>query len=119
MNYDLFKEVRQRIAADFGLNKQKGKWLQGGKCPACNQKELYANADAPWVLYCGRLDKCGASIYIKEEYRELFDDWSARYQRTEADPVAAARAYLEFARGFDPSMIKGWYSQEATENHQP
>ncbi|WP_118130757.1 toprim domain-containing protein [Pseudomonas abyssi] len=113
MNYDLLKEISRRIANDFGLKKgKKDKWLQGGTCPVCKHKELYANAEAPWVLYCGRLDKCGASIYIKEEYRELFDDWSARYQRTEADPVAAARAYLEFSRGFDPSMIKGWYSQE-------
>ncbi len=112
MNDDLFREVIPRIERDYEFKKAHGGWLQGGKCPSCGKKELFTKADNPWVLRCGRLNKCGAEIYVKEEYPELFDNWSNRYEQTTANPHAAADAYLKTARGFDLEQIKGLYTQE-------
>ncbi|MEH6564594.1 MAG: toprim domain-containing protein [Halopseudomonas sp.] len=118
MQHDIFKEVRQRIAADYGLQNVKGKWLRGGECPKCHKKELYTHADEPWVLRCGRLNNCGEELHVKEIYDDIFNDWSKRYERTEQDPIAAARAYLMYARGFDPELVKGWYTQESYHDTQ-
>ncbi|MEI0677688.1 bifunctional DNA primase/helicase, partial [Pseudomonas aeruginosa] len=60
---------------------------------------------------CGR-GKCGDTWHIKEIYPELFDDWSKRSPATDKEPAASARAYLAHARGFDLTLIDGWYSQE-------
>ncbi len=112
MNTDLYPEVIRRIEQDFEFKKTKGEWLQGGKCPTCGKRELFTRADNPWVLRCGRLNKCGAEIYVKEQYPELFDNWSTRYEQTPTNPHAAADAYLSTARGFDLAKIKGLYTQE-------
>lgn len=114
MKYDLLKDVLERICRDYGFDtsKEKSGWLQGGKCPRCSKKELYTKADNPWVLRCGRLNNCGAEVYVKEEYPDLFDAWSTRFERTAEVPNAAADAYLKLSRGFDLDLIKGIYSQD-------
>lgn len=114
MNPDLHREIIPLIEAGFGFDRKKAVngFLRGGKCPKCGKKELYTYYDKPWTLRCGRLNKCGEIIYIKEEYPHLFENWGTRYQQTEADPHAAADAYLRSARGFDLERIKGLYTQE-------
>ncbi len=104
-----------RLKTDFGL-KEKGTFLRGGKCPpehgGCGKLELWANADKPWVLRCGREDKCGETFSVKQLYPEIFDDWSKRYKKTPEAPNAAADAYLSHARGFDLSGLRDRYTQE-------
>lgn len=112
MRTDLLREILPRLDRDFAFKHAPGGWLRQGKCPSCGKKELYTHAEKPWVLRCGRLNKCGAEIHVKEQYPELFDNWSSRYERTAEAPNAAADAYLQSARGFDLGKIAGWYSQE-------
>lgn len=114
MHADTHNEVITRLERDFGFDFKKVKkgWLQGGKCPSCGKKELYTKADNPWVLRCGRLNNCGREVFVKEEYPDIFDNWSTRYEQTPEVPNAAADAYLKTARGFDLDQIKGLYTQE-------
>ncbi|MBB1625195.1 toprim domain-containing protein [Achromobacter sp. UMC71] len=111
MKPDILREVLGRLDAfEF---KQQGGWLRQGRCPECRKKELYTNAEHPWVLRCGRLNHCGWEGHVKELYSDIFDHWSKRYaEETKTNPNAAADAYLAHARGFDLSRIAGSYTQE-------
>lgn len=111
MRPDLHADISRRLLADYGF-KTKGNWLREGKCPDCNKRDLYTKAENPWVLRCGRLNQCGAEIHVKDIYRDLFESWSDRYERTESNPHAAADAYLMHARGFPLARLQGLYSQE-------
>lgn len=110
-------EVISRLDRDYGLKQATGtSWLRKGVCPACHggkhkDKSLFAHADSPWVVKCGR-GKCGAEYHVKDLFDDLFNDWSERAPATDAAPNASADSYLTFARGFDPALVKGWYTQE-------
>ena len=112
MNPSLHSDISRHLDRDFAFKKV-GNHLQHGECPACKKKELYSFADAPWVLRCGRLNKCGAEFHIKDLYPDLFNNWSERYKPTPADPNASADAYMREGRGFDLEKLKGWYTQES------
>lgn len=113
MRDDLRHDVLQRIQSDFGLkHRTPTNYMRGGVCPKCNKKELYTRFDSPWQLICGRQEKCGHTVHVKEIYDDLFEDWSKRVPATESAPTATARAYLEFARGFNTSLVAGWFTQE-------
>jgi hypothetical protein len=113
MRDDLRHDVLQRIESEFGLkHRVPTNYMRGGVCPKCNKKELYTRFDSPWQLICGRQEKCGHTVHVKEIYDDLFEDWSKRVPATESAPTATARAYLEFARGFDISLIAGWFTQD-------
>jgi len=113
MRDDLRHDVLQRIESEFGLkHRVPTNYMRGGICPKCNKKELYTRFDSPWQLICGRQEKCGHTVHVKEIYDDLFEDWSKRVPATESAPTATARAYLEFARGFDISLIAGWFTQD-------
>lgn len=118
MPRDLHSEVLRRLQSDYGLESIKGtEWLRKGKCPKCNggkshEKSLYAHSQSPWVITCGR-GKCNEQLHIKEIYKDLFEDVSSRHPATAENPAASADAYLTFNRGFDPQMIRGWYTQES------
>lgn len=111
MQSDLHREVHKRLMADYGF-KERGRYLQQGKCPACDKKELWAASDKPYVLRCGRENRCGETFHVKQLYPDLFDDWSKRHKATPQNPNAAADAYLLHARGFDLSGLRDAYSQE-------
>ena len=111
MNPIILTEAINRLTADYAFKKSKS-WLQQGKCPACGQKELFASAEAPWVLKCGRLNNCGHEASLRDLYPDLFESWSDRFKADDKNPNAAADAYLKEARGFDISKLKGLYSQE-------
>lgn len=111
MRQDLHADISRRLIADYGF-KEKGQWLQEGKCPECGKREMFTKAESPWVLRCGRTNKCGSEFHIKDLYRELFDSWSDRYVATEVNPTAAADAYLQSGRGFELKRLRGLYTQE-------
>ncbi|HBP1408676.1 TPA: toprim domain-containing protein, partial [Pseudomonas aeruginosa] len=112
MDRELKADVLRRLQDQYGLTPIKGtKYMRKGECPTCGKKELYTLVDSPWFIRCGR-GKCGDTWHIKEIYPELFDDWSKRAPATDKEPAASARAYLAHARGFDLTLIDGWYSQE-------
>jgi len=117
MRDDLKAAITQRLIDDYAL-KPRGDWLQQGRCPECGRKELYAPADAPWLVRCGRENKCGAELHVKELYPDLFASWSKRYKVTKASPHAAADGYLREGRGFDLKRLKGTYTQESYVDHE-
>lgn len=96
--------------------KRVGEWYRQGICPNCGKKELYTHAVNPRVVKCARLNKCGYEEHVKEICEDLFKDWSKDFPRTKENPNAAADAYLLHARGFDPNMLKGLYTQELFRN---
>lgn len=112
MDNGLRLAILDRLQADYGL-KNRGQFLREGRCPSCEKKELYIPIDKPWLLRCGRLNKCGAELSIKELYSDLFEDWSRRYAPTAAEPAATAAAYLLNGRGLDPRITAGEYTQES------
>lgn len=111
MRSELLDEIAPRLTAEYGL-RDRGGWLREGRCPQCNRKELFTKADAPWVLRCGRANKCGWEAHAKDLYPELFDTWSNRFKVTEESPHAAADAYLMYARGLSITGLRGAYTQE-------
>ncbi|MFC3581108.1 toprim domain-containing protein [Sphingomonas hylomeconis] len=113
MRTELLTELTKRLKQDYGFE-EKGTYLRRGKCPQCSkgQRELWTWTDKPWVLKCGRIERCGWEGHVKELYPDIFDDWSKRHKKTPADPNAAADAYLLHARGLDLAGIRGSYSQE-------
>ena len=112
MNEKLRTQILKRLQEDYKFKSTSGDWWRGGKCPSCHGKELYIRSDEPWTLRCGRENKCGKEWSVKELYEDLFDNWSERYQQTEADPHAAAKAYLQDGRGFNVVKLAGAYTQE-------
>ncbi|WP_224798196.1 toprim domain-containing protein [Idiomarina abyssalis] len=111
MNLQLREEVVSRLLRDFDFKTNNREFFQQGRCPDCGKKELYAPAESPWVVRCGRMNKCAAEIHIKDLYPELFESWSDRYKPTPKSPTASADAYLRDGRSFDISKLKGWYTQ--------
>ena len=108
---DILSEVLDRITSDFQF-KDNGAWLQKGRCPACSRKELFTRKDGPWILRCGRADNCGHEVSVREQYPDIFDTWSNRFKTTEAEPNAAADAYLHHKRGLNLLGMRAAYSQE-------
>jgi len=92
------------------------------ECPSCHKREAFTSAEAPWVIKCGRANKCGESHHIKELFPELFESWTERYQPKDSvsrtkKPTAVADGYLQDGRGFDLAKIRGWYTQEYYYDH--
>ncbi len=113
MRDDIKKELLPKLKADFAWKREKGNWLQQGKCPQCGKHEAYARADNPWVIKCGRADNCGWEQPVKERYPEIFEVWSKRHPATPENPTAAADAYLGQARYLDLRGLRDAYTQES------
>lgn len=112
MREDILNELTAKLKSQFKL-KEKGTFLREGECPNCgNKKSVFTPAAAPWILRCGREDKCGWEANTKQLFPEIFEDWSKRYKPTKANPHAAADAYLSIGRGLDIAPLKGAYTQE-------
>lgn len=111
MDESLRKDIVARLKEEYGF-KQRGDWLQQGKCPSCGKNDIYVNAAHPWVIRCNRRNHCGFEEHVKDLFPDLFSSWSERYPTTPQNPNAAADAYLRDMRGFDLPKIKGWYAQE-------
>lgn len=105
-------EIINRLVKDFQFKEQNG-YLRNGICPACHKKEFFTSISNPWVIKCGRENKCGHEVITKELYSDLFNNWSDRYPLTDNNMCAAATAYLVQSRGIDISLIKDGYTQES------
>lgn len=111
MQDSLKSELLKALHREFAFEVQ-GDWLRKGKCPGCGKKELFTHGTSPHMLKCGRLNRCGYESSVRDYFPEIFDDWSKRFTATEADPSAAADAYLTHARGLDLRGLRGCYTQE-------
>lgn len=111
MSPDLRARLLPRLKADYQF-KQNGDWLQNGKCPACGKKELFTSTENPWILRCGRANKCGAEFSVQSLYPEEFGKFNERHPATAENPNATADAYMSEARGLNVMRCKGYYSQE-------
>jgi hypothetical protein len=110
----LANKIIPLLKRDYGFKEvESGDFLRQGVCPNCGKKELFTPRAHPWVLRCGRLNKCGAEFHVKELYPEIFNDWSKNYPAQPQNPNASADAYLSEGRGFDLAKIRGWYRQES------
>lgn len=133
MREPLRSGVRARLEAIGG--KVRANHIQQIRCPTCGKREAWACTEAPWVVQCGRLNKCGDRFHVKDLFPDLFQTWTERYGRParptqdarpapgpdagpDADPAdptdttPVADAYLEIGRGFDLARIRGFYSEE-------
>ncbi len=100
-----------------------GNYINRIECPSCHKREAFTAVDKPWVVKCGRENKCGEANHVKDLFPELFESWTERYQpKTEAarqaNPTAVADAYLRDGRGFDLLRVRGWYTQEHFYSHE-
>ncbi|MGB1763777.1 toprim domain-containing protein [Alloalcanivorax xenomutans] len=109
---EIQREAVRRLVADYKFKDNGHSWLQQGECPQCGKKELYTHVSAPWVIRCGRENKCGYQEHLRELYPDLFESWSDRFKQSDAAPNAAADAYLMYQRGFgNLSTLRGTYEQ--------
>lgn len=104
--------IINKLIHDFQFKSQNG-YLRQGLCPNCKKKELFTSIEKPFVLRCGRENKCGTELIVKELYPEFYDNWSTYYKKNELVPYAAADAYLKIARGLDIQGLKGLYTEES------
>lgn len=110
-------KVVDRLISDYGF-KVSGEWLREGRCPDCSKKSLFTHSTSPRVVKCGRLNKCGMEVHVRDLFSDLFTDWSATYKQTDISPNAAADAYLNEGRGLSIQSVKGSYSQEHYTDHK-
>jgi len=96
-------ELITRLCADHGFRIE-GAHLRKGRCPECGKSELWTEAERPWMLFCARLNKCGARIPVKTLYPELFNRFGQDYPPTRQEPDATSRAYLR-SRGIEPDAL--------------
>lgn len=113
MSPDLRDRLVPRLIADYRF-KSNGAWLQYGKCPSCGKKELFTRAENPWVLRCGRKNKCAAELSVQDLYPDEFGRFNERFQPTRENPTATADAYLRDARGLNVALMRKhrYYTQE-------
>ncbi len=116
MNPTLKHDITEALVHQY-QGKVNARYINKIECPSCHVREAFTSVDAPWVIQCGRSNKCGASHHVKELMPEFFETWTERYQpktdaEIQANPTAVADGYLRDGRGFDLIRIKGWYTQE-------
>ena len=104
------EDIKGLLARDYGF-KESGDYLRRGKCPNCGERELFTSSSKPWVLMCGRLNKCGWSAKVKDLYPDLFSRLNERFPATSEDPNATADAYMASVRRINITGIRDWYRQ--------
>lgn len=110
MTDDVRLEVVSRLKNDYGFKPARG-FLRQGRCPSCNRLEMFTKEASPWVIKCGRENKCGHTANVKDLYPDSFGKFNERYPATTEDPNRTADRYMDFVRGLDPKKTKGWYRQ--------
>ena len=112
MDDKLRQDIISRLRTDYKFPPSQARVIRGGRCPDCKGKELYFYAENPWVVKCGRENKCGHEWSTRDLYSDLFDNWSDRHPQTPEDPHAGAKAYLRDERGLNIVKLAGCFSQE-------
>ncbi|HGB9751564.1 TPA: toprim domain-containing protein [Escherichia coli] len=111
MKHNTRKEIINRLIRDYNF-KEENNYLRYGVCPQCGKKELFTSLERPYIVHCGRENKCGTDLLTKELYPDVFSSWSDRYISTKDEPYAAAAAYLLEARNIATEPLKGVFTQE-------
>lgn len=117
MNDQLRADILSRLQGDFDAE-ERGNFLRRIRCPSCGKREAFVGIDAPWMVKCGRENKCGGQFHVKELFPDLFDSWTERYANRDLKPgeqptgTEVADAYMSHGRGFSLLQIRGWYTQE-------
>ncbi|MEZ5688717.1 MAG: toprim domain-containing protein [Caenibius sp.] len=112
MDATFASQIVSALKTKFEFRKTRGTWLQEGRCPQCNERELFTAANDPKMIKCGRMNNCGFEMSVREALPDLFEDWSKRFEQTETDPNAAADAYLRYERGLDLTGLRDAFTQE-------
>ncbi|EFG1052079.1 hypothetical protein BR311_002778, partial [Escherichia coli] len=81
MKSDIRKEIINRLIRDYNF-KEENNYLRYGVCPQCGKKELFTSLERPYIVHCGRENKCGTDLLTKELYPDVFSSWSDRYIST-------------------------------------
>ncbi|MBX6698669.1 toprim domain-containing protein [Pseudomonas aeruginosa] len=108
---DVLPALESDTELDFKPHEASEKYLNNGVCPGCGKRSLYISRQKPFQLKCNRLNKCQYEEKTRDRYSYLFENLSDRFPRSEADPHATARAYLQRARGFNTDRLAGCYEQ--------
>lgn len=121
MNPTLREEITRRLVEQYHA-KVGNTYLSKIECPSCGKREAFTDAVSPWVIKCGRDNKCGELHHVKDLFPELFQTWTERYapktlEEQNQNPTAVADGYLRDGRGFDLLKIRGWYTQETYFDH--
>ncbi len=111
LDKDLTLAIAQRLASEYQF-KQQGEYLRG-LCPACGKPEAFTKVEQPYVIFCGRLNNCGASHTARSLFPDLFENWSKRFPSSVDDPNATARAYLNYDRQFNLTLLGNVWQQGA------
>ncbi|WP_068091051.1 toprim domain-containing protein [Novosphingobium rosa] len=114
----LQQEIINGLKDEFKFKTLGKEWLQGGKCPDCKQTTVFCAAVDPKVVRCGRSNECRWEDTVRNLLPDLFEDWSKRHPRTEAEPNAAADAYLSHERGLDLMLLRGSYTEELYQDYK-
>ena len=109
-------EIIRRFVAETGAEPQPrshAERYKKGTCPSCGKRSLWIFADNPWKIQCDKANSCGYEISAREQYPDVFDNFSKRYAKEmETDSRAIAKAYLREARGFNTTLVNS-FSQES------
>ncbi len=109
-NLALQKDIVRQLEHVYGFVVQ-GDKLRKGECPQCQKRELWTDAQNPWVLRCPRLNKCGWEGHTKGLFPELFGRLNERYPVTGEHPNATADAYMQTHRGLNAGALQGSWRQ--------
>ena len=111
LDKDLTLAITQRLVSEYQF-KQQGDYLRG-LCPSCGKAEAFTKVDQPFVIFCGRLNNCGASHTARSLFADLFANWSERFPASASDALATARAYLKYDRQFNLTLLGNVWQQGA------
>lgn len=105
MRDDLRHDIIARLKAEYGFRQARAGYLRRGKCPSCQENELWVSEKEPWLVRCGRENKCGWTASVKELYPDAFGKINERYPASTQDPNATADAYMGFVRGISVAAV--------------
>ncbi len=116
MNAHLLQDITIALTTNYSAV-ENSNYLYKIECPSCGKREAFTSKTDPWIIQCGRANKCGANHHVKTLFPQFFETWTDRYtpkteQEKQQNPTAVADGYLRDGRGFDLTKIAGWYSQE-------
>jgi hypothetical protein len=87
--------------------------LSGGRCPLCNEKEVFVSLEKPFQLMCNRTGKCGYTESTRSRYSHLWSNLADKFPSSQTEPNATAQAYMSMVRGFPLMKTESWYEQGA------
>jgi hypothetical protein len=66
--------VIDALCREFGFRwPRTERWMQGGRCPCCNQRRLFVFAADPQLVRCNRANKCDFEVSTRVLFPDIFD----------------------------------------------